>query len=278
MSRFLGCWDYPEEMISFSPAAAGLANRINSIYCCNRFSDGVQVYWEKGNKAIFQYGSPKFYFPDVVEAKKFNLPARCNWRLGTRRGEVPVGFSNKQEIFRRLWKSEQVGPTDGSSIDFEYDRIPLSIREDYCRVIKSIRIADMFLEMSDEYASKMFSDNTVAVHVRTFADSSLHKNRNWSGVDRYISLMEEHTDSNFFVTTDDNSIITTLRSHFGDDRIITREQNDNKVDVFLEILLLSKCSKMILSPFSTFSQLAWFMGGANAPVQIPYKQPDWLVY
>jgi hypothetical protein len=278
MARFTGCWEYPSKMISYSPAGSGLANRMNSIYACHRSSDEVHVYWERGNKSIFDYGSPKFYFPDVIETRQLNLPARNNWRMGTRKGELPAEFSNKQRIFRRMWKLEQIGPTDGASIDFEYHRIPLHIREDYCKVIKSIRIADMFLELSDGYSNKMFSDDTMGVHIRSFIDSPEHKNRNWCGVDRYISLMDEHHQSKFFVATDDGSIIKTLKDYFGEDRIITREQNDNKIDVFLEMLLLAKCSSLILSPFSTFSQLAWFLGGATVPVKVPYKQPDWLVY
>ena len=265
-------------MISYSPSGYGLANRMNSIYACHRSSDEVQVYWEKGNKDIFDYGSPKFYFPDIVEAKELNLPARKNWRLGTRQGELPQGFSNKQRVFKKLWGSDQIVPTDGATIDFEYHRIPTDILEDYCKVIKSIRIADMFLELSDDYSNKMFSDNTVGMHIRTFKDSPMHKNRNWAGIDKYISLMEEHKDSKFFVATDESKVIDILKNHFGDSKIITREQSDNKVDVFVEMLLLSKCDSMIISPFSTFSQLAWFLGGAKAPVQIPYKQPDWLVY
>ena len=67
MARFIGCWEYPSKMISYSPAGSGLANRMNSIYACHRSSEEVHVYWERGNKAIFDYGSPKFYFPDVIE-------------------------------------------------------------------------------------------------------------------------------------------------------------------------------------------------------------------
>ena len=171
MARFIGCWEYPEKMISYSPAGSGLANRMNSIYACCRSSNEVQVYWEKGNKSIFDYGSPKYYFPDIVEAKELNLPTRNNWRLGLRKGEVPAEFSNKQRIFRRMWRLEQIGPIDGASIDFEYHRIPKHIREDYCKVIKSIRIADMFLELSDNYSKKMFSDETIGVHIRSFIDS-----------------------------------------------------------------------------------------------------------
>lgn len=278
LGNFIGCWDYPSKMISYSDSRSGLANRMNSIYACHRSSDEVQVYWERGNKKIFDYGSPKFYFPEVVEATKLDLPTRNNWRLGLRKGEVPPGFSNKQRILREVWKREQIAPADGASIDFEYHRIPESIRQDYYRVIKSIRIADMFLELTDEFSKKMFSDETVAVHIRTFIDSPVHRNRNWSGIERYISLMENHSASNFFVSTDDHRAIKILKDHFGDSRIITRDQTDNKVDVFVEMLLHSKCKNMILSPFSTFSQLAWFLGGASAPVEIPYKQSNWLEY
>lgn len=252
----------------------GLGNRMKVIYSAIRQADEVDVYWT--SNTTFKYGKLHEYFPDLVETKTRTGRVQDGWRLTALEGDVPEGFSNKNELLRKYTSFKHVGAgiTHGKFIDFEYNRIPQNVRDEYCNIINSVRIADHILEEVDKFISENnFDDETVSAHIRTFYDSKKHQQIfSW---DRYVEDLLKYKGKKIFVATDDKNIIEPLKEIMGENSIITRKPSNFKYDPLVDMLLLSKNNWLVGSPWSTFSELSWWLGGAKAHVDIAWKEPEW---
>lgn len=249
--------------------ANGFATRIKNIVSCHRIANNVQVYWDANCKP-FYYKKLNEYFPDLVETDEYvSKTWRQGWRLATFPGEIGEGFSNKDAIFEEF-DSPIVIPSHGKGrcIDYEYHRIPQPIIDDYLKIFSELRIKDSFLETADKFAKENFNSETVSVHIRNWVDFAPRGKMHT--LSPFIDLMAEHPTSKFFVSTDSPNNIKILKETFGDDRIISYCGTDPSFDVFIDLLLLSKNRNLIGSVMSTFSEVAWWLGGATAKVKIAY--------
>ena len=74
------------------------------------------------------------------------------------------------------------------------------------------------------------------------------------------------------------SIVPRLRKEFGDDRILhfsrrtARDESWQSIEGiredFIDMLLLSRTRRLFASYLSTFSEAAWWLGGATARVSV----------
>ncbi len=253
----------------------GLANRMKAIYSAKRQADEIDVYWTSNR--IFKYGSLNEYFPDLVQCKQIGKNLQKSWRLKTLEGDVPEGFSCKNELLRELTSFHQVGRgvTHGQFIDFEYDRIPQSVRDEYCSIMDSIRISDHILEEVDKYTTaNNFDDETVSVHIRTFYDSRQHHEALFSW-DRCVEKIKKYKGRKIFLATDYKQLIQPIKEIMGENCVITREPSVEKYDSLIDMLILSKNNWMVGSPWSTFTELSWWLGGAKANIDICWKEDKW---
>ncbi len=266
-------------MISYCHDRIGLSNRIKNICSCLRMAEDVGVYWTSSS-SFFKYAPLNYYFPELKEVKNIHgKKVRQSWRLATKQGDVPVNFSNKTRVYEKL-VGRKLSPSipDGTSIDFEYHRIPQKIKNEYTDIIKSLKISQNLIDLTERFSDKNFNDKTISVHIRTFKDSIHHQSTFYPGLERYHKLMDKYEDSNFFVASDDHAVIHSLQERYGKDRIFYREPMEKISDDFVELLLLSRASRMIGTPWSTYTELSWWLGGANKPIDIPWKQKDWTIY
>lgn len=248
----------------------GLGNRMKVIYSSIRQADYVDVYWT--SNMTFKYGRLNEYFPDLIETKSTSGRIQKSWRLITLEGDVPEGFSNKNELLRKYTSFKHVGKgiTHGKFIDFEYNRIPQKVRDEYCNIIQSVRISDNILEEVDKYVSANgFDEETVSAHIRTFYDSKQHQQIfSW---EKYVEKLLPYKGRKIFVATDDKKIINSIKEIMGESSVITRKQSNFKYDPLIDMLILSKNNWMVGSPWSTFTELSWWLGGAKAHIDIAWK-------
>ena len=90
-------------------------------------------------------------------------------------------------------------------------------------------------------------------------------------------MMSYDKNTKFFVCSDSASVIEKLKKIFGD-RILTYSRHSDletsrstrvgAQDDLAELLLLSKNKIIIGSYISTFTEMAWYFGGAKAKVII----------
>jgi len=112
----------------------------------------------------------------------------------------------------------------------------------------------------------------VAVHMRTWMtddwDAAPNRHRHYFNFAYYESLVEEH--GCVFVSADNNSYLQKLVERFGDRvRYYQPGQGYHHSQVaFINLNLLSKTSKLIGSSLSTFTEMAWWLGGCNSEVSL----------
>ena len=69
-----------------------------------------------------------------------------------------------------------------------------------------------------------------------------------------------------------SSTVSKYSSLFNDPKLAESGHHDDvqlTTDAFIELLILSKCSKIIGTYLSTFDEIAWWMGGCRSEVIIP---------
>ena len=148
----------------------------------------------------------------------------------------------------------------------------------YGKYIDNIIINQNIINIINKF-SKQFNENTISVHIRswncTHWDKS-NKNGNPSkakqrhkdqfNFNRFIEEMKKYSNNNFFVASDNILYINELSKIFGD-KIIFFNQKENlnqKMIDFIDILLLSK-NKIIIGTYnSTFTKSAWIFSKFNS--------------
>jgi len=170
---------------------------------------------------------------------------------------------------------------DQKIIDYEFERIPISIRKEYVNMFSIIKsqIRDDILIEVDSFSNN-FTDKTISVHVRSGTGFTIQcagpPEAYLFKLDETIKVMESYSDDyTFFVSTDEsveqgsNDILSTLQEKFGD-RILYHERDSSSVrGALIDLLLLSKNKIIIGTYLSTFTEVAWWVGGATAKVIFP---------
>jgi len=264
------------DYICHTPMYQGIGNKIKGIVSAKRLVGCNRVFWSELDKAVFPTKNVNYYFPDLEEVDTMDGSYwRGSWRMGLKPGDIPIGFA-KTDKYWWHYMNEPVFPIphQGLAIDMEYNRIPEPLKSEYSRIFSELRIADHILEVVDK-ASNNFDGDTVSVHIRTWntqtQDEDFKRHKKLFSMESYLAELDKYSDRKFYVATDDQNVIKTLKERYGDNRILTHTTGKPYLDTIVDLLLLAKSDKMVLTPFSTFSEVAWWLGGAKADVAIAWK-------
>ncbi len=169
--------------------------------------------------------------------------------------------------FSRAYISEA-----GDNIDFEYGRIPLSVREDILKYLFRLAPNRYIMEKTDEFCKK-FDDYTIAVNIRSWESekrSALFDIRN------VYKVMDKKRKGTFFIVCDSLKVLQQLKSRYKERALVyprrtfpgDRKSVEGIQDGLIELLLLAKNKSLIASYLSTFSEMAWWFGACKAKVEI----------
>jgi len=240
-------------------ATSGLCNRLKGWVSAMRIDESVRVIWPVNDSCKMPFS--------VLFANDCEIPVilpgsrvlRDEWRLMVWSCDpVPVGFSTHKTF------GSCTGHRD---IDFEYDRIPESVRTTYIRLLARIRIQPLLQKIVDEYAVRHFNGPIVGVHVRSWVDA--HDRKQLGIAETFHKAMQvERTrqpGTRFFVASDSVDIKRTLDTTF--DGLPTPEGTAAQSPL-VELLLLSRCTKLLGTYISTFTEMAWWFSACTMPVVI----------
>jgi len=166
--------------------------------------------------------------------------------------------------------------TDGRHIDFAYNRIPESLKNIYRDLFGQLVILPSLSDRVDAFAQH-FNDDTVSVQIRSWPDDPVRHNALFN-MDHIVRELDRlPADAGIFLSTDTDDVVTFLSSKYPD-RVMTCERSTSRVDSryvpmgvqedLVELLLLARNRKLIGSSISTFSEVAWWLGGCQADVVI----------
>lgn len=169
---------------------------------------------------------------------------------------------------------------DARHIDLEYGRIPEAIRAEYVPLFAELNPQPEIMRRVNEWSEHADAASMLGVQVRTWRDDARrYRKYHLPAQERLLRLMHaESQDTRFLLVSDSDEFIDHLRAEFGPARIVSfprdtrREsswQNSEGVaEDLIDMLLLSRCQRLYASYLSTFSEAAWWLGGARAEVAV----------
>jgi len=189
------------------------------------------------------------------------------WRFLTLKDDVPDKFAKEYPTPR------------GNNIDFEFDRIPLKVREDIISYLKRLVPIKEIREKVKWFDEKYNLSNLIGLHIRRgdFLDGKEGLGK-VSTDDKFIEKIKlisvKVPTIKFLLCTDDPKIEDRFLKEFGNKIIIypkvdrKRDNLECTKDGLIDLLLLSKVKYIIGTYKSTFNELAWWLGGCKAQVEI----------
>lgn len=253
----------------------GLGNRLKCLVSTMRFAEKLNreviLFWPKDPECYCSFCD--LFDNKISEISKEEMETLehkrdkrymkvCTWKLETLPDdEIPNNFS-------RICPSWA-----GKNIDFEYERIPLTVRESFLIYFNRL-LPKQFLREEVESFSKNFDDNTIAVSIRSWKD---HKSRrDMFSIENVFKIMDTLNNKNFFISCDSQDIFEKnlhrykervlyypKRTRFGD-----RCSTEGIQDAFIDMMLFSKTKVLVGSLISSFVEVAWWIGGCKAKVII----------
>lgn len=291
-----------------SAEPAGLGNRIKSWVSAMRLSTDARVYWPLSPIMPARFGDLFTNDCEVEEVPdgareyiSWRLAILPEDEAHLPRGFAVVGAGASRltrGTGKLLWQlrgrktdryrymvfpkkhSRRSARADARHIDFEYGRIPEYFRSVYCPLFDQIRVLPSIEERVSEWGGAHIDDDVIGLQVRTWRDDPRrHRKYHVRSLNRMLHLMRTAPENKrFFLVSDSDEVAESLRPEFGAERILCYPRSTSIGDSWqsrhgtqedlIDMLLLARTQEMFVSYMSTFSEAAWWFGGARADVSV----------
>lgn len=260
----------------------GMCNRIKVFFSSLRFDgdpkEPVHMYWPVSGMSktpfcslfsfdLFQIIEHNEPFASSPTREEFNIGKKRVWRLDVEAGEVPEGFT----------KAYPKTKTDQPEcIDLEYNRIPKNVKEVYRKYFDALKPSQAVKNRMEELS---MPPNYVGVHIRLNEEWRRWNRSHGSGVRQFVRKMRQFPkDTNFFLASCDAEVAEQIKRAFPG-RIWELPQKDylGDIDAIADLYLLSESERLIVTFGSSFSEVAWWLGGAKAQVQVVGSYFQWRI-
>ncbi len=291
-----------------SAEPAGLGNRLKSWASAMRLDPDVHVHWElnDGMPASFSELFANDCGIDSIPAGATVYKSWRLVILPEDEPHLPDGFATvgagAHPLIRGVGKawwvltgrrsdryrymvfpkshSKRSTRADARHIDMEYERIPDYFRQVYGPLFEKMVVRPDIARRVDEWARENLDDDVIGVQVRTWRDYAHRHNKYYKpSVKRLARLMHDAgPDARFLVVSDSDDIAPSLQQQYGESRVLhyprrtarnsSRQSVDGVTEDLMDMLLLSHTHELFASYLSTFSEAAWWLGGAKARVSV----------
>ena len=169
------------------------------------------------------------------------------------------------------------GFSEKTIIDHQYNRTPENVKEAYLKIFNKIKIKNNIVEKANYFIDKEIKNKKlVTVHVRSFCDS-LDRKKKWYDIQNFINKMKDVDDDGvqFFIAVDDFKIIDDFKCVFKDKIVYYPKEKDpaidmgsynSQVEALIDLLILGRGNIFLATETSTFSEVAWWLGGCKSAV------------
>lgn len=254
----------------------GISNRIKCLISMWRISDKYKknlfIYWVRNNQCGAEFNKLfendfKIITKEELDLIKDKIVSQTH-RLIVFEDEIKDGFA-------------KVFPTNrGNNIDFEFNRIPINVRENILTYLNRLKPIEVIRNVVDNFSIKYDIENLVGIHIRRddFILCGDEKNSHVSSDNKFIEKMNElikkDINTKFFLCTDCKLTEDKFKEIFGNKIIIYPKKSRERTSILatqqslVDLLLLSKTKHIIGTYRSTFNELAWWIGNCRAKVDI----------
>jgi hypothetical protein len=168
---------------------------------------------------------------------------------------------------------------DARHIDLEYERIPEYFRTLYGELFRRIVVQPEIASAANDWAAANLDDTVVGVHVRTWRDDPRrHRKYHVPSLRRLTHLMDAAADARFLVVSDSDDVAPMLAERYGVRRVLRFPRVTPRAESWVtplgikedlvDMLLLARTRRLFASYLSTFSEVAWWLGGTTARVSV----------
>jgi hypothetical protein len=169
---------------------------------------------------------------------------------------------------------------DARHIDLEYERIPQYFRELYGALFRRIDVRPEIAAAVAEWAAVNVADELIGVQVRTWRDDPRrYRKYHLPALRRLQQLLDSAGPSaRFLVVSDSDDIVPMLAARYGTGRVLCYPRSTSRAASWLtsqgiaedliDMLLLARTRRLFASYLSTFSEVAWWLGGTAARVAV----------
>jgi hypothetical protein len=169
---------------------------------------------------------------------------------------------------------------DARHIDLEYERIPQHFRDVYGELFRRIVVRPEIAAAAADWAAANLDAHVVGVQVRTWRDDARrHRKYHVPALHRLTRLLDgAGASARFLVVSDSDDIAPMLAERYGSQRVLCYPRATSRADSWLaprgitedliDMLLLARTRRLLASYLSTFSEVAWWLGGATARVSV----------
>ena len=271
-------------MITVKPYA-GLANRLRVLDSVvglhGNDSKKLKLIWNRNKECNCRF-TDLFEIPDFIDLKETKSYVQDGGRYNKYRRNLfntmgldfPVGYS-KVVSDREIVPAKEAGNdfmalTSGKNV-FINSMTRFFIPQNPYYYLKPVQSV---LDIVDKMTAN-FNKHTIGIHIRRSDNAESIQN---SPTEAFINKMRDalilHPETNFFLATDAVDEEANLRETFGE-KIITYEKislDRNKPeaikDALIDMLCLSRTSKIIGSFYSSFSEAAAEIGGIELELAV----------
>ena len=138
------------------------------------------------------------------------------------------------------------------------------------KIVFNFKIKEEIIKKVNDFKIQHFDEDTISIGIRSWdRNISIHSYKNINQKSRekesrrhqsfdlniYIKFMEENRNNKFFIACDNVKYIDILKDKFPN-KIICYDKNNNHIDDFIELLLLSHNKKFMYTKKSSFYIIA----------------------
>ena len=258
----------------------GLSNRIKSWVSVMRISDNLnieyKIYWKiisdyKNENHILNCDFNNLFINNCelkIKPSKITKIYNSHCLKVFDSDNLPKNFSKfKSNCKREFTKNDHLN----RNIDFEYLRIPQNVIDTYIPYFKKIKL-NINLENKIQEFMKKFDENTISLHIRSWCLPNEESRNSLYSIKDIKLEMNKNKNNIFFLFTDDINMIDNFKEY----NIIkyprkSKIERNNILSIqedLIELFLLSKNKNLLLSHFSTYSEVAWWLGGCSSNIKV----------
>jgi hypothetical protein len=284
-----------------STETGGLGNRLKSWVSSMRLAADSRVHWPVTKNMPAPFG--ELFVNDCgIDVVPPGAAVYGSWRLAVLPQDephLPLGFATVgagahplvRGVGKAWWTltgqrtdryrfmvfpkqhSRRSTRADARHIDLEYERIPQYFREIYGELFRRIVVRPEIAGAAATWAAANLDDNVVGVHARR------HRKYHLPALRRLMRLLDEAgPNARFLVVSDSDEVAPMLGERYGAQRVLAYPRSTSRADSWLtprgimddliDMLLLARTQRLFASYLSTFSEVAWWLGGTTARVSV----------
>jgi len=263
----------------------GLSNRIKSLVSVIRYSKKFnteyKIKWDilssyKKNSHILNCPFNILFKNNIILTKNIKSENDIYYSSHCLKifddDNLPENFNN----FKSKCSRKFVKPSN-KIVDFMYNKIPQKIKDEYIECFKELKLKEE-LENEVNNFSNYFNDKTISLHIRSWNRPNEKGRSCLHNLNKFENEMNKYDKSyKFFLATDSINTQKILKKIYKN-RILTyprktdldssRSNSKGIQEDLIELYLLSKNKIIIGSYFSTFTEVAWWLGGCPENIKI----------